>query len=54
MSRTSHLTSVNPTMLEEEQDQMRSSKKEKRFSAMNVMGMDTSGLNVEPTSRNRR
>ena len=54
MSRTSHLISVNPTMLEKEQGQMKSQKKEKEFSAMNVMGMDTLELNVGPTSRNRR
>ena len=54
MSRTSHLTLVSPIMLEEEQDQMKSLKKEKEFSAMNVMGMDTLELNVGPTSRNRR
>ena len=41
-------------MLEEEQGQMKSPKKEKEYSAMNVMGMDTLELNVEPTSRNRR
>ena len=41
-------------MLEEEQDLMKSPKKENEFSAMNVMGMDTLELNVEPTSRSRR
>jgi hypothetical protein len=48
------LTSVGTIMLEEEQDLMKSPKKEKEFSAMNVMGMDTLELNVGPTSRNRR
>ena len=48
------MTSVNPTMLEEEQDQMKNPNKVKEFSAMNVMGMDTLELNVGPTSRNRR
>ena len=41
-------------MMEEEQDLMKSPNKEKEFSAMNGLGMDTLELNVEPTSRNRR
>ena len=41
-------------MLEEEKGQMISPKKENKYSAMNVMGMDTSGLNVGSTLRNRR
>ena len=51
MSRTSHLTSVNPTALVRKQSLKKSPNK---FNVMSVMDMVILKLNVGPTSRNKR